>query len=156
MTQIGWKVRPAELVDVTSLVDFNCAIALETEGKDLDRPTVERGVRRGLEQGDEVQYFVADDGQQPIGSLMLTREWSDWRDGWLVWVQSVYVKPTHRGQGVFRSLLEQVIQQIRQQPDVVGVRLYVEADNTRAQTVYARTGFVDPRYKVLEQIFPPK
>jgi ribosomal protein S18 acetylase RimI-like enzyme len=84
---------------------------------------------------------------------MLTREWSDWRDGWLMWVQSVYVEPAHRSQGVFRSLLDHATQCMREDPDVVGMRLYVENENSRAQAVYARTGFVDPSYKVLERIF---
>lgn len=88
-----------------------------------------------------------------IGCLMLTREWSDWRDGWLMWLQSVYVCAPHRGQGVFRSLLETAIEKMRQAPDVIGVRLYVEVKNERAQAVYYKTGFVDPKYKVLEQIF---
>lgn len=149
----SWSIRIADAGDVEHLVEFNCAIARETEGRELDPNIVRRGVRRGLEQVDEVVYYVADDGSVPIGSLMLTREWSDWRDGWLVWIQSVYVKQAHRGQGVFRSLLEHVMRELGHKPDVVGVRLYVEAENTKAQAVYQRTGFSDPSYKVLEQIF---
>jgi len=148
-----WKIRPATLSDVAALVEFNCAIARETEGKELPREVVERGVTRGLQQGAEVVYYVADNDGEPVGSLMLTREWSDWRDGWLVWVQSVYVQHQWRGQGVFRSLLTHVLELLRQQPDVIGVRLYVEVENARAQAAYERTGFVDPHYKVLEQIF---
>ena len=149
----NWHIRRASHEDVETLIEFNCAIARETEGKELVRETVSRGVRRGLEQGDEVVYYVADDDTGPVGSLMLTREWSDWRDGWLVWIQSVYVTERLRGRGVFRSLLEHVTRELRRQPDVVGVRLYVEAENTRAQAVYHRTGFADANYKVLEQIF---
>ena len=150
---MNWIVRKAHSADMEALVEFNCAIARETEAKELRREIVERGVARGLEQGDEVVYYVADDGKGAIGSLMLTREWSDWRDGWLAWVQSVYVKEEYRGQGVFRTMLEHALSELRQQPDVVGVRLYVEAENTRAQAVYHRTGFVAPNYIVLEQMF---
>lgn len=150
---MNWKIRPATPEDINALVDFNCAIARETEGKELSREVVQRGVTRGMLQGAEVVYFVADASGQPIGSLMLTREWSDWRDGWLAWVQSVYVDARWRGQGVFRSLLTHAVDSLRQQPDVVGVRLYVDVENTRAQTAYQRTGFVDPHYKVLEQLF---
>ena len=148
-----WSIRTASVNDIETLVDFNCAIARETEGKQLVRETVARGVRRGLEQGEEVVYFVADNGAGPIGSLMLTREWSDWRDGWLVWIQSVYVTESWRGRGVFRSLLAHVTAELRNKPDVVGMRLYVEAENSRAQAVYHRTGSGDPSYKVLEQLF---
>ncbi len=148
-----WQVRLATVGDVDALVEFNCSIALETENKKLDQETVSRGVARGFHQGDEVLYFVAELEGQLIGSLMLTREWSDWRDGWLVWIQSVYVVAPHRGRGVFRSLLKHATLQMRQNPDVVGLRLYVENGNQRAQSVYARSGFADPSYKVLERIF---
>ncbi len=148
-----WKIRTATLDDVRVLVEFNCAIARETEGKELPPDIVRRGVTRGLERCPEVVYYLAEEEGTTLGSLMLTREWSDWRDGWLVWVQSVYVIPPRRGQGVFRSLMTQVVESLRRQPDVVGVRLYVEIENERAQTAYARTGFSDPNYKVLEQIF---
>ncbi len=150
---MNWSIRTATVEDIPALVDFNCAIARETEGKELPQEIVTRGVTRGLAQGAEVVYYVADDGSGPIGCLMLTREWSDWRDGWLAWVQSVYVKPEYRSQGVFRSLLKHVRDTLQHQADVVGIRLYVEAENSRAQAVYLRTGFVDPRYHVLEQMF---
>lgn len=146
-------IRRASPADVPVLVDFNCAIASETEGKQLDRAIVTRGVKRGLEQGDEVVYLIAEIDAQPIGTLMLTREWSDWRDGWLVWIQSVYVVEEFRGQGIFRALLESATQDVSQNPDVIGLRLYVENENERAQSVYLRTGFSDPNYKVLEKIF---
>lgn len=148
-----WTIRPATIADAEALIAFNCAIARETESRELVREVVARGVIRGLEQTGDVSYYVADAGGQVIGSLMLTREWSDWRDGWLMWVQSVYVASTWRSQGVFRSLLDHVLERLQQNPDVVGVRLYVELENSRAQAVYARSGFVDPHYKVLERLF---
>lgn len=148
-----WTIRIATTTDAKALIDFNCAIARETEGKELDRSIVSRGVERGLTRGDEVVYLVAVRDSQPIGALMLTREWSDWRDGWLVWIQSVYVIAEHRGQGVFRDLLAQATAQVQTDPDVVGMRLYVENENEAAQAVYHRSGFTDPHYKVLEKIF---
>ncbi|MCA9126681.1 MAG: GNAT family N-acetyltransferase [Planctomycetales bacterium] len=149
-----YRIEPAGPKDVDAITDFNCAIARETEGKELNRPTVLGGVARGLRQGGEVTYFVAKCNGEAVGCLMLTREWSDWRDGWLVWIQSVYVAPSHRGRGVFRLLLSTSEAHVLQQQDVVGLRLYVEVDNARAQSAYHRSGFVDPNYKVLEKIFP--
>lgn len=84
-------IRSASSDDVAVITEYNCRLALETEHKTLDRATVNAGVRRGLELGDEVQYFVAEDEAGVIGQIMLTREWSDWRNGWMIWLQSVYV-----------------------------------------------------------------
>lgn len=145
--------RPATQDDLDTLVDFNRAIARETENKELPLATVRRGVLRGLQQGDEVRYFVAEADSQVVACLMITREWSDWRDGWLAWLQSVYVAAPYRGQGVFRGLLEHAVAELEQAADVVGIRLYVEAENTRAQAVYARTGFHDANYQVWERMF---
>ena len=153
MPDTDWIIRLATSRDIDSLIDFNCAIARETEGKELNREIVTRGVTRGLMQGDEVVYFVAECQRHVIGCLMLTREWSDWRDGWLAWIQSVYVSPEHRGKGVFRELQAHATASAKENPDVVGMRLYVEAENHDAQAVYQRTGFTDPNYKVLEKIF---
>ena len=84
---------------------------------------------------------------------MLTREWSDWRDGWLAWLQSVYVRSDYRQQGVFRRLLDTAREHLKGQPDVVGLRLYVEDENTSAMSTYTRLGFKDAGYRVMEQIF---
>lgn len=153
MNSASWKIRRATTDDIEALVDFNCAIARETEDRELERGLVARGVTRAFQQGDEVTYYVAEAGSELIGGLMLTREWSDWRDGWLVWIQSVYVAAEYRGRGVFRTLLEHVTEEVQKNPDVIGMRLYVETENQRAQSVYASTGFTNPNYKVLEKIF---
>lgn len=153
MSERDWTIRLADAGDIETLVDFNCGIARETEDKELDRQLVTSGVARAMNQGDEVKYFIAESDSGPIGSLMLTREWSDWRDGWLVWIQSVYVSADARGKGVFRSLLDHATEQVQLDPDVRGLRLYVENENTRAQSVYSKTGFGDPNYKVLEKLF---
>lgn len=152
MNQTKLSVRRATDADVETIADFNCRLARETENKTLDRPTVTEGVRRGLQTGPEVTYFMAVIGQQSVGTLMLTREWSDWRNGWIAWLQSVFVVESHRGQGVFRSMLNQVLEEMESDPDVIGVRLYVENENIRAQNVYQRSGFADPNYKVLERL----
>ncbi|GAB5402889.1 MAG: GNAT family N-acetyltransferase [Aureliella sp.] len=146
-------IRLATYNDAETIAQFNCAIAQETEGKSLDEALVLSGVRRGIDRGPEVRYFVADKGGQLVGCLMITREWSDWRDGWIIWIQSVYVAADFRGQGIFKLLLQSASEIVKQEPDTIGLRLYVELENARAQEVYLRTGFADPNYKVLEKMF---
>jgi GNAT superfamily N-acetyltransferase len=90
-----------------------------------------------------------------VGTLMFTREWSDWRNGDWWWIQSVYVAPEHRRQGVYRALYRHVEQLARATPDVIGLRLYVERDNQRAQQTYTALGMVDAGYRIFEAEFPP-
>jgi len=150
---MSWTIRAATANDIPVLVEFNQGCARDSEGKELDREILTGGVTRGLQHGDEVLYLLAENQDGPLGQIMLTREWSDWRNGWIAWIQSVYVRPEYRGQGVFRSLLENAVDRLKQDPDVIGVRLYVEQDNSAAESVYLRTGFTDPNYKVLELLF---
>lgn len=150
----SFLMRPANLQDVDVLTDFNCRLALETEDKTLDADVVRRGVQRGLTLGDEVTYLVAETDNGVAGQLMLTREWSDWRDGWMYWLQSVYVAAEYRGQGVFRGLLQHATHQLQQRGDVAGIRLYVEEDNRAAQATYRQLGFINPGYRVLELSLP--
>ncbi len=152
---LAFTIRQATERDIPVVVDYNLALALESENKQLDRATVERGVARGFDQGTEVTYLVAELPDLSLaGQIMLTREWSDWRDGWIMWLQSVYVRPDCRSQGVFRLLLDDAVRRLQADPDVVGLRLYVEVENQRAMDVYLRNGFVDASYRVLERIFP--
>ncbi len=152
--------RRATDSDASILAEYNCRLAWETEQKILPRDTVQNGVLRGLAKADEVQYWVAesschDSSGTPIvvGQLMLTREWSDWRDGWIIWLQSVYVHPDFRRQGVFSQLFEHVAEQLHQQTDIVAIRLYVEQENERARLTYQKLGFISPGYLVMER--PP-
>ena len=145
------RVRPARAADLETLVAFNRAMALETERKRLDAATVRRGVRRALRDADRGRYFVAERGGRIAGALLLTREWSDWRDGWFWWIQSVYVEPTERRRGVYATLHRAVLARARATRDVVGIRLYVERHNRRAQRVYAALGMHPTGYLVFEQ-----
>ncbi len=142
--------RPAQEGHAETLADFNCRLALETESKSLDWQTVLSGVKNGLRLMPEVRYFVAESDQRVVGQLMLTREWSDWRNGWMIWLQSVYVDAAFRRGGVFRSLFEYSIETLRQETTVVGIRLYVEHANEAAKSCYRSLGFCDSEYNVLE------
>jgi ribosomal protein S18 acetylase RimI-like enzyme len=143
-------IRTALPTDCDVIVDFNCRLADETEGKLLDRAIVTRGVAAALADAHKARYFLACDGERPVGQLMFTWEWSDWRDGVFWWLQSVYVVAEFRGRGVFRRLFEHVRELAGRDPQVVGLRLYVEHDNSAAQAVYARLGMSRPGYHVLE------
>lgn len=144
-------VRPATGADLEALVAFNAAMAEETEGKRLDPETLRRGVARVLADPACGFYRVAEVDGEVAGGLLATFEWSDWRCGWWWWLQSVYVRPGHRGHGVFSALLAAVDAEAAATPDALGLRLYVEQDNRRAQTVYAARGFEDVRYRVFER-----
>jgi ribosomal protein S18 acetylase RimI-like enzyme len=145
-------VRPAAPADADTLIDFNLRMARETEGLSLDPPTLGRGVRAALSDPAKALYFVADLGGKVVGQLMLTLEWSDWRDGDIWWIQSVYVHPDHRRRGVFRALYEHARRRARA-AGVVSLRLYVERHNAAAQDVYRSLGMTDAGYLVMEEMF---
>lgn len=152
----AFTVRAAQLADVPAIVGFQRAMARETEGKDLDPARVTRGVEAVLAAADGADrgfYLVAEDRGDPVASLLVTYEWSDWRDGWFWWVQSVFVLPSHRGRGVYRALYAEVLERAGARGDVCGVRLYVEYDNAAAQAVYQRLGMHRARYHLYEVDF---
>jgi len=131
------NIRPAILDDAAVLVAFNQEMAQETESKSLDIDTLGAGVRAALGDRAKGRYFVAHDGGDVLGALMVTLEWSDWRNGDFWWIQSVYVKPAARKRGVYRALHEHVVAAARA-AGAVGVRLYVEPHNARAIATYER------------------
>lgn len=148
-----YRTRPATIDDAPTLAQFNQAMALETEGKTLDPDTVLRGVRRVFEDPSRGRYLVAEsDVCQVVACLLHTFEWSDWRDGQVWWIQSVYVHPEHRSRGVFKLLYQAVKQLGEQAGDVCGYRLYVEQDNLRAQQTYQALGMDPTRYLVYEDM----
>jgi GNAT superfamily N-acetyltransferase len=148
-----FTVRPARPTDLEFIVDGNARMALETEHRELDRELLEEGVAAVLNDASKGRYYIADDGDGPVGQLMLTYEWSDWRCGWFWWIQSVYVVPESRGAGVFSLLYRHVRDAAGREPDVCGLRLYVEHENARAQAIYLHLGMRDAGYRVLEVDF---
>jgi len=148
------RIRLARRRDAPVLVAFNRAMALETEAKDLFPDVIGAGVRRLLARPASGFYVVAERSKQVIGALLITKEWSDWRNGDFWWVQSVYVLPEHRGRGVYRRLYRHVQRLAARQRSVVGFRLYVDHDNARARRVYRSLGMKETRYAVFEQLKP--
>jgi GNAT superfamily N-acetyltransferase len=142
--------RKATPVNAPAIVEFQVAMARETEDLELDCEVCTAGVAAVFAQPQHGQYFVAEMAGQVIASLLITYEWSDWRNGVIWWVQSVYVKPEARGQGVYAGLYEYVKQLVQNDQGIRGIRLYVDKRNTRAQAVYARLGMNGEHYQVFE------
>ncbi len=145
------NVRPAKLNDAETVTEFNLLLALESEGKALDRDLLAAGVAAGIADANKIRYFIAERDGSPGGQMAITLEWSDWRNGWFWWFQSVFVRPEARQQGVFRSLFDHVQHAAQDDPDVIGLRLYVEETNLAAQETYSRLGMSNTGYFVLEK-----
>ncbi|MEX0900525.1 MAG: GNAT family N-acetyltransferase [Gammaproteobacteria bacterium] len=144
------SIREANPGDHALICAWNDALARESEDKQLDLAALGRGVQRVLDDAALGRYFVAEIDGEPAGQLMLTREWSDWRNGMFWWIQSVYVAPAFRGSGVFKALYRHVERLAHDDGHVCGLRLYVHDGNQRAMDVYQRLGMVDAEYRVLE------
>ncbi|QJW95988.1 GNAT family N-acetyltransferase [Frigoriglobus tundricola] len=145
------SVRRATPADEATLVMFNKAIAWETEHKRLDPAVLAAGVRAVLADPARGFYTVAERGGEVVGQMMITFEWSDWRNGWFWWVQSVYVHEDARRGGVFRALYRAIEQQAAADPSVIGLRLYFETDNARARATYRALGMTDTTYGLMER-----
>ena len=146
-------IRAATVDDLETIADFNARLAEETEDMSLDRETLRQGVRALLSDRTRGSYCVACTGGRVIGQIMHTREWSDWRNGDIWWIQSVYVHPDHRRLGVFRSLYGHLQSLAESDPGVVGLRLYVEQENQAAQATYVGLGMKHARYRVMQDLF---
>lgn len=150
------QVREARPGDAELLIAGNLAMALETEGRRLDPATITAGVRAALADTSCGRYFVAEADGAPAGQAMITREWSDWRNGWFWWLQSVYVLPEYRRAGVFRSLYEHIRGEAHRAGNVCGLRLYVEKANAVAHRTYAALGMTASDYRLFEQDWSPR
>jgi GNAT superfamily N-acetyltransferase len=145
-------IRRAGPEDAAVIVEFNRRLAVESEGIALDVDTLTTGVRACLADPIKGEYYLAlDEGGNPIGQLAVTREWSDWRNGWLWWIQSVYVRQEARRRGVFSALFKHVEALAVQDPEVIGLRLYMERDNHKARETYLRSGMQTTPYVVFEK-----
>lgn len=147
------SIRRATLADAEVIARYNAALAWESEQKKLDATILDRGVRAVLADTTKGFYTLAERDGEPVGQVMVTFEWSDWRNGWYWWIQSVYIREDARRGGVFRSLFEHLKTEALTDPTVIGLRLYVERDNQRAQKTYSSLGMTEEPY-FLMGIYP--
>lgn len=144
------RFRDAKLSDAASIVDFQIAMAAETEDFALDRDICTKGVKAVFADASLGRYFVGESSGQLVASLMITLEWSDWRNGVVWWIQSVYVIPEFRRRGIYAGLYNHVKQIAERDKNIRGIRLYVDKRNTSAQEVYRRMGMNGEHYQVFE------
>ncbi len=143
-------VRKAELSDAGTIVGFNVAMAHETEDKGLDAGIVTKGVQAVIQDPKKGFYLLAEFGGAVVGQLMVTFEWSDWRNKNFWWIQSVYVIPEYRGKKIFSILYRHIEEMAKKEGDAAGLRLYVEKDNQVARKVYLNMGMCESHYRMYE------
>ena len=144
-------IRYATLQDTNVIARFNSAMAMETENKQLSSKTVVDGVHTALSNKEYGFYLIAESDGNPVGQLMITKEWSDWRNGEFWWLQSVYVDKGFRGQGIYRKLYDKVKGLAKADGNVCGLRLYVDNNNKHAQNVYSKLGMQETNYTLYEE-----
>ena len=146
------NIRLAIEKDAPELVEFNQAMALETEGKHLDSQVLKSGVEAVFQNEKKGFYVVTEAEGKIVGGLMVTFEWSDWRNSWFWWIQSVYILPDYRGRSIYRLMYEFVKNKANQEKNVCGFRLYVEKENVNAQKVYEKLGMESSHYLMYEEM----
>ena len=154
MTEDCVVIREARYDDVQSIAKFNMEMALETENKKLEETIVDKGVRAVIEDSQKGFYLVAEKrGDRPsiVGQLLVTYEWSDWRNQNIWWIQSVYVQKNFRNQKIFSKLYNHVVDIARNEKNICGIRLYVEEQNESAKQVYKTLGMKKTSYEIYEK-----
>ncbi len=144
------NIRQAAVADAQVITGFNLRLAEESEGRRLDAATVQAAVAALLKDSAKGRYYVAEAEGAIAGQLMITQEWSDWRNAQIWWIQSVYVKPELRRAGVFRAMFNHLRALAQKRKDVCSLRLYVHEENNRAKESYLRLGMTRTHYEVFE------
>ena len=149
--KIKYEICVGTVADIEAIAQFQVDMAQESEGTVLDRERVLKGVTAAMNDEAKGTYIVAKVGGKTIGSLMLTREWSDWTNRWYWWIQSVYVMPDYRGKGAYRAMYNK-IKEMAKERDIAQVRLYVDKTNYPAQKVYQKLGMEECHYYMYEEL----
>jgi GNAT superfamily N-acetyltransferase len=144
-------IRRAIPADIPLIVEFNGRLALESEGKTLDAPILIAGVTAAMDDPNKGPYYLAVEGETILGQMQITFEWSDWRNGWIWWIQGVYVRTEARRSGVFRALYEYIRGEARRAGNVIALRLYVDKENHGAQATYRQIGMAPSNYLLYER-----
>jgi len=145
-------IRQAIESDSGSIVEFQLSMAWETEELKLNEPTVIKGVAAVFEDPAKGIYYVAETDGKVVGSLLTTFEWSDWRNGTVLWIQSVYVRPEYRKRSIFSKLYKHIQEKVNGNPDLRGIRLYADKTNIPAHGVYEHLGMTAEHYQMFEWI----
>jgi len=143
-------IRQAKETDSESIVEFQLSMAWETEQLQLHEPTVIKGVSAIFSDSSKGTYYVAETEGKVVGSLLTTFEWSDWRNGTVLWIQSVYVRPEYRKRSIFSKLYKHIQEKVASNPDLRGIRLYADKTNTAAHGVYEHLGMTAEHYQMFE------
>lgn len=143
-------IEEARIGDLNTLIEFQLKMAMETEELKLDREILIKGVKAVYEDPAKARYFVARIEERVVGMLMITLEWSDWRNGWVWWIQSVYVEQEFRKDGIFRSMYTYIRNVVENSDSIRGLRLYVDKRNIKAQKVYNALGMTGEHYTTYE------
>ena len=144
------KIRKGKLSDSERIVELQLQMAQETEGLELDKTVVSRGVRGVFQEPARGTYWIAEEKGKVLGVLLAISEWRDWRNATVLWIHSLYVIPEARGQGVFKKLYLNLEKQVEQSPELAGIRLYVDKQNKSAQKVYEKLGMNKHHYELYE------
>lgn len=146
------KIRKAYNTEIDTLVSFQLAMAKETEELELDSIKLKNGMQAVFDDPTKGCYFVAEKDGEIAGSLLITYEWSDWRNAQVWWIQSVYVRKNFRKQGIYKSLYHHIVNIVNNDDSIAGIRLYVDTTNKTAQKTYEKLGMDGGHYQMFEKM----
>jgi ribosomal protein S18 acetylase RimI-like enzyme len=146
------KTRRANIEDANVIIDFQIRMALETENLNLEKEIVRKGVIKVFNDISKGKYYIIIDNDKIVGSLLITPEWSDWRNGSILWIQSLYIDSLYRRKGLFKYMYNYLKKMVEESDELLGLRLYVDKSNKDAQIVYENIGMDGNHYKLYEWI----
>jgi len=146
------NIRKATVEDIDCIAEFQRKMAFETETLKLDPEILSKGVSAVFSDPEKGFYLMAEAEGLLVGCMMLTPEWSDWRNGWFLWIQSLFVEPGFRGKGIFKAMYRHVKSEVLKSGEYLGLRLYVVRTNEKAMAVYTKIGMDGSHYKLFEWV----